>query len=109
MSVVLNAKLADDAKTIDLGIRYLQNEFVNVVNRYAATNEDTNFVLEKHANDLSAITSTLEELVKEQKEMDTFLKKAERQLTSTENELKQLTETNNIHPNVWNCKVGENI
>lgn len=104
MNIELSSELLEKSKQIEIGIKYLQNQFANVISNYTAQNEDAQKLSQKHAADLVAISSALKQILKEQKEMQMFLNKTDQQLTATVHELETIIEANDIDPKVWNCK-----
>lgn len=95
--------MTEDSKKIEFGISYLRNELSNVINHYTARNPCEQKVLDEYTADLDRLKNILVTLLKEQTEMEKFFCNAEETINSTQMELEQIIEENNIDPSVWKC------
>lgn len=103
MNIVLDTQLTEDSKKIEFGISYLRNELSNVINHYTARNPCEQNVLDEYTADLERLENVLVTLSKEQTEIEKFFSEAEETINSTQMELEQIIEENNIDPGVWKC------
>lgn len=90
MNVQINQKLIEDSAKIDVGVRSLQGKIVNVIDQYTDKNIDHQGVLDKYVNELAEIKISLKDLYRQQKDFNTLLSTAEKEVSTIETDVKSL-------------------
>lgn len=104
MNVKIDPKLIEDSAKITMGIKYLQNRMMYVVNRHVDRNSGSQTIIEKHSEELATIKDALTEFLSQQRDMEAMIKEAEKEVVRMEKELQDIITENNIkiddEPNV---------
>lgn len=95
MNISLSSKLIEDAAKIQMGIQFLQNRMMYVVNRHVEKNSDKT-ILPGHSEELEQLKEALIQFLKEQQEMNVIIDEAAEDLLKVENEMKEIIENNNL-------------
>lgn len=90
MNVQINEKLIDDSQKIDLGIRRLQSQLTNVIDRITDKNADPKAIIQMYKNDLATISTDLKEFLRQQEEFNRTVHDAEKEITAMADEVKQM-------------------
>lgn len=96
MNVKIDPKLIEDSAKITMGIKYLQNRMMYVVNRHVDRNSDYKTIVEKHSDELATIKDALTEFLTQQRDMEAMIKEAEKEVGRVEKELEDILADNNI-------------
>lgn len=97
MNVVINEKLIEDSQRIDSGIRRLQNKLSDVIDGVTDNNADPVAILQKYKDELSAIKTDLVDFLQQQKEFDSMVQDAEKEISTMSEEVKEMLNKHNIH------------
>lgn len=90
MNVQINEKLIDDSQKIDLGIRRLQSQLTNVIDRITDKNADPKAIIQMYKTDLATISTDLKEFLRQQEEFNRTVHDAEKEITAMADEVKQM-------------------
>lgn len=90
MNVTLDQKLLKDSAKIEVGIRSLQGKIENVIDRYTDKNIDHQGVLDRYVTELSEIRTSLKDLYRQQKEFNTLLSTAEKDVSTVSADVEKI-------------------
>lgn len=96
MNVALDDKLFDDSKKIEIGLVALQNKLLYVINRHTDKNADHKATTAKYLSDLSDIMKDLKKFLREQKEFDSLVNQAAKEVKTVGHEIQKVAREHHI-------------
>lgn len=96
MNVEISDKLIQNSQKIDIGIRKLQSRLTDVIDRYTEKNANPKDVIQIYKDELAALKSDLQNMLRQQKDFRRSVQGAEKEINTVTNDLERMMLKQNI-------------
>lgn len=106
MNVEISEKIIQNSQKIDSGIRKLQSRLTDVIDRHTEKNANPKDVIQMYKDELAALKNDLTNILSQQKDFNSTVRSADKEITMVSNDLEKLMLKHNI--NVPEVNVPDN-
>lgn len=97
MNVEISDKVIQNSQKIDIGIRKLQSRLTDVIDRYTEKNANPKDVIQMYKDELAALKSDLQNILRQQKDFRRTVQGAEREVNTITNDMEKMMLKHNIN------------